>query len=215
MKEDISKLRSHYEGELLDVKTVCQQPLEQFRNWFNEALDSKVVEPNAMIIATAGSNGLPSMRTVLLKDFSEKGFTFYTNYNSRKGRELAENPHASILFFWPQLHRQVRIEGMVSKVEPAVSEAYFRERPRGSQISAWVSQQSSILNHKSTLDEKYNELEKKYRYKDIPFPEFWGGYCLKPVSFEFWQGQPNRLHDRVVYAIDAEIKDWKIVRLAP
>lgn len=215
MKEDISKLRSHYEGELLDKKTVCREPLEQFRVWFSEALDSKVIEPNAMILATAGSSGAPSVRTVLLKDFSEKGFTFYTNYNSRKGRELSENPNASVLFFWPQLHRQVRIDGTVSKVDPAVSEAYFKERPRGSQIGAWVSQQSSVLDHKVTLDEKYNELEKKYMHKDIPFPGFWGGYCLKPVSFEFWQGQPNRLHDRIFYTVENETGAWNIERLAP
>ncbi len=145
MKETISKLRTHYEGELLDEKFVCPDPIDQFRNWFTEALNAKVAESNAMVLATANNNGIPSLRTVLLKDFDEKGFTFYTNYNSKKGKELSENPNASILFFWPQLHRQIRIDGTVSKVDPQLSEKYFKERPRASQISAWVSQQSTSL----------------------------------------------------------------------
>ena len=215
MKEDISKLRSHYEGELLDEKSVCQDPIDQFRQWFNEALDSKIIEPNAMILATADNSGIPSLRTVLLKDFDKKGCTFYTNYNSKKGKELAENPNASILFFWPQLHRQIRIDGIASIIDPAISEAYFKERPRGSQISAWASQQSSALENKLILKEKYDELEKEFRYKEIPFPPFWGGYCLKPVSFEFWQGQPNRLHDRIFYELNPGTQIWSIKRLAP
>lgn len=215
MKEEISKLRSQYEGELLDEKFVCPDPVDQFRNWFKEALNSRVEEPNAMILATANKSGIPSVRTVLLKDVDQKGFTFYTNYNSRKGKELDENPNASILFFWPQLHRQVRIDGTVSQVDPVLSETYFRERPRGSQISAWVSQQSSEVGSKFELENRYRSFELTHLGKEIEFPAFWGGYCLKPTSFEFWQGQPNRLHDRVYYESASETNLWKIKRLAP
>ncbi|MBI3519157.1 MAG: pyridoxamine 5'-phosphate oxidase [Bacteroidetes bacterium] len=215
MKEFISHLRNHYVGELLDEKNVCPDPAVQFNNWLKEALDAKVMEPNAMTLATASKTGIPSVRTVLLKDVEPKGFTFYTNYNSRKGKELEENPHASILFFWPELHRQVRIDGIVSQIDPAVSAIYFKERPRGSQISAWVSAQSNEVESKSYLEEKYKEFSETYKDKEIPFPAFWGGYCLKPSSFEFWQGQPNRLHDRIQYNLIPENNTWSIKRLAP
>jgi pyridoxamine 5'-phosphate oxidase len=215
MKDQISNLRNHYQGELLEEKSVCPNPVNQFKYWFEEALSSKVNEPNAMTLATVGKTGFPSVRTVLLKDAGEKGFTFYTNYNSRKGKEMEENPNVSILFFWPELFRQIRIDGIVSQIDPAISEAYFKERPRGHQLSAWVSEQSSDVESKTVLEQKTKELEEKYKGKEIPFPAFWGGYCLKPVSFEFWQGQPNRLHDRIVYTADSENNSWSIKRLAP
>ena len=215
MNYDLSKLRSHYEGELLDEKIVFPNPVEQFNNWFREALNSRVIEPNAMILATANKSGIPSVRTVLLKDYDQKGFTFFTNYNSKKGKELKENPNASVLFFWPQLHRQVRIDGLVSQIDPKISEKYFKERPRGSQISAWISPQSNEIENKYFLENNYKEFEKKSDQKEIPFPSFWGGYCLKATKFEFWQGQPNRLHDRIQYSIRGESEPWLIKRLAP
>ncbi len=215
MKKDISKLRTQYEGELLDEKKVNPDPLEQFKNWLHEALDAEVMEPNAMILATAGKSGIPSLRTVLLKGVDQKGFVFYTNYQSRKGRDIEENPHASVLFFWPQLQRQIRISGVLSKTDPAVSEAYFKERPLESRISAWVSSQSHELSGKVELEENYRIFAAKYRDKEIPYPPFWGGYCLTPDAYEFWQGQPNRLHDRVEYTQDPETRTWITRRLAP
>ncbi|MDP1803095.1 MAG: pyridoxamine 5'-phosphate oxidase [Bacteroidota bacterium] len=215
MENDISKLRSHYEGELLDEKSVYPDPIEQFKFWFNEALNSNVDEPNAMILATASKSGIPSARAVLLKDFDQKGFTFYTNYNSKKGKDLDENPNASILFFWPQLHRQIRIDGTVSQIDPVVSQAYFKERPRGSQISAWVSAQSCELDNKFTLENNYKLFDIECNGKEVPYPSFWGGYCLKPFSYEFWQGQPNRLHDRIQFSLKPEDDKWLIKRLAP
>lgn len=215
MKKDISKLRTQYEGELLDEKKVNPDPLEQFQNWLHEALDAEVMEPNAMILATAGKSGIPSLRTVLLKGVDQKGFVFYTNYQSRKGRDIEENPHASVLFFWPQLQRQIRISGVLSKTDPAVSEAYFKERPLESRISAWVSSQSHELSGKVELEENYRIFADKYRDKEIPYPPFWGGYCLTPDAYEFWQGQPNRMHDRIEYHQDSETRNWLIRRLAP
>lgn len=215
MKNHISKLRTHYEGEVLDEKLVAQFPTNQFKKWFEEALANKVMEPNAISLATADKNGIPSVRVVLLKDFDEKGFTFYTNYNSQKGQEIEQNPFASILFFWPQLHRQIRINGLLEQVEPEISETYFKERPRGSQISAWVSAQSQEIDNKIILEEKYKDFEEKCKNKEIPYPAFWGGYRLKPSIFEFWQGQPNRLHDRIQYKLNSEENTWAIKRLAP
>ena len=215
MKKDISKLRTHYEGELLDEKKVKPDPLDQFNEWFNEALDAEVLEPNAMMLATATKSGIPSVRTVLLKSVDQKGFVFYTNYKSRKGQEIEENPHASVLFFWPQLQRQIRVVGVLSKTDPVVSEIYFKERPVESRISAWVSTQSHELSGKAELEENYRIFEEKYRNKEIPYPPFWGGYCLTPDCYEFWQGQPNRMHDRVEYYRDPEARNWLIRRLAP
>lgn len=215
MKKDIRAWRSQYAGELLDETLVASHPLTQFDTWFQEAVSAAVIEPHAMVLATANENGLPSARVVLLKAFDEEGFTFYTNYNSHKGKDLETNPQASLLFFWPQLHRQVRISGEVLKTSREDSEAYFSERPRESRISAWVSPQSSVVASRAALEEKHKTLEAEYSGRDIPFPDFWGGYCLKPTVFEFWQGQANRLHDRVLYSLEAATDTWKIERLAP
>jgi pyridoxamine 5'-phosphate oxidase len=214
IRHQISKLRNDYDGEVLDEKSVDKNPVHQFRKWMEDALDKQVPEANAMILATADKLGKPSVRTVLLRDFSERGFVFYTNYNSRKGKEIEENPQGSMLFFWPVLQRQVRIDGRLEKTDPASSELYFKSRPQGNQVAAWISPQSAEIESKYFLEENYKSFEKKFQNKPIPYPEFWGGYCLKPERFEFWQGQLNRLHDRIQYSLEGN-DEWKIVRLAP
>jgi len=216
MKHNISKIRSEYSGELLDIKTANPDPFIQFEKWLNEAIDAEVIEPTAMILATSGKQGMPGVRTVLLKDHDHSGFTFYTNYHSQKANELEDNPRASLLFYWPQLFRQIRISGMVSKIDPVISEQYFEERPRESQIAAWISAQSHKIESRSLLQDKYDDFVEASKNKKIPYPPFWGGYCLKPLSFEFWQGQPNRLHDRLCYEYNAEASPaWMITRLSP
>lgn len=215
IKNKLAALRNEYNGEFLDAKTVFPDPLKQFEKWMSEALFKELPDPNAMILATASKNGQPSIRTVLLKDYGEKGFVFFTNYNSQKGKEIEENPKASVLFFWPKSMRQLKIEGVLEKVDPAESEEYFKTRPFGNQVAVWVSQQSSEIAGKDLLEEKYKALEEKYKGKEIPYPEFWGGYRLIPKAYEFWQGQANRLHDRIRYDLECEECKWKIKRLAP
>ena len=215
MQKDIRQLRRSYTGELLDEQHVKDDPLEQFYAWFKEAFETETVEPNAMILATATKTGIPSVRTVLLKGVDQSGFVFYTNYQSRKGLEIDENPQASVLFFWPRLQRQIRISGMVSKTERSVSESYFQERPVESRLSAWASAQSQALSGKAELEKQYLLMEETYRHQEIPCPPFWGGYCLSPDTYEFWQGQANRLHDRVEYIREAETGHWAIRRIAP
>ncbi len=197
----------------LSKSTVHNDPVKQFGKWYLEASDSNITDPNAMTIATATSNGLPSARIVLLKEYSHAGFMFYTNYLSRKGRHLEENPYAALLFFWPELERQIRIEGMVEKVLPAVSEKYFNSRPRESQLGAWASQQSHLIENRKYLEQKYNEYKLRFIDNQIPRPEHWGGYLLKPSLFEFWQGRTSRLHDRIEYTFESG--SWQIARLAP
>lgn len=215
MKDQISHLRTHYSGKLLDEKTVLSNPFDQFTEWFKEALNDNVTEPNAMTLATSSKQGQPSVRIVLLKDFTKSGFTFYTNYHSQKAKDINENPHGALLFFWPQQFRQIRIEGVLEQVPPSVSEKYFHERPFESRISSWISPQSTVIDDKTILEKNYADFEKKHSDKEIPYPVFWGGYCLKPSKFEFWQGQPNRLHDRVVYLQQPESDIWSAKRLAP
>jgi pyridoxamine 5'-phosphate oxidase len=189
-------------------------PIRQFERWYDKVLENNLPEPNAMTLATAGSNGMPSARVVLLKGFDQRGFVFYTNYESQKGRELDENPHAAIVFFWAQLQRQVRVAGEVSKVPAGESEAYFHTRPPGSQIGAWASRQSRVLSNREELESRMWELARQYAGRDVPLPPFWGGYCLRPSRIEFWQNRPNRLHDRFLYSRSGG-GDWKIERLYP
>lgn len=197
----------------LTENIVDPNPYVQFSIWFNEILKSDLKEPNAMILATASAEGMPSVRTVLLKKYDESGFVFYTNYESHKARDLEENPNAEILFLWLELERQIRIYGSVEKVLPEESEEYFHSRPTNSQIGAWASKQSSIIPNREYIEEKFNEVAEKYKDGNIPLPPFWGGFKLKPAGFEFWQGRESRLHDRISYRKKGN--GWEIVRLSP
>lgn len=189
-------------------------PFRQFDQWYNEVLDSDIKYPDAVTLSTADKNGKVSSRIVLLKGVDDKGFRFYTNSYSRKGRQIGENPFASLCFWWESLERQVRISGNVEILPATVSEQYFRTRPRGSQISAWASSQSDIIPNRQELEKKYIKYEKMYEQKEIPKPDFWNGYRIVPCEFEFWQGRENRLHDRLLYTPD-ESGNWKIQRLQP
>ena len=213
-KETIQNLRQEYKSATLSEKSVAADPISQFSKWFAEALDGGIYEPNAMTLATATSDGKPSARIMLLKGFDDQGFIFYTNYLSRKGRELTKNPNACLLFFWPELERQIRIEGTVEKVSKEESERYFHSRPVQSQLGAIVSQQSQEIQSKALLLDKLSGLEKQYEGKKVPKPSHWGGYIVKPQIVEFWQGGEARLHDRIVYKKTDKAK-WKIVRIAP
>lgn len=210
---DIAALRENYSKGSLDVQDVHVSPIEQFHKWFHEAIESKLPEPNAMVISTVSNDGKPSARVVLLKGF-DTGFTFFTNHLSRKGTELAENPNACITFFWVELERQVRIEGIIEKVTAEESDAYFQSRPIGSQIGAWVSNQSMVIDNREVLEEREQHLKDKFGDNPIPRPPHWGGYRLIPNYVEFWQGRPSRLHDRIAYT-KLEEHTWKIERLSP
>jgi pyridoxamine-phosphate oxidase len=209
----INTLRHDFSKQTLNENDVNLNPILQFEKWFKEAVDSKVNEPNAMTVCTASKNGKPSARILLLRNFNENGFVFYTNYNSRKGEEIEQNPQAALLFFWPELERQVRIEGTLEKQSAAESDVYFNTRPRGSKLGAWSSPQSKTVNSRKILDDAYNTYSEKFPTENVPRPDFWGGYVLKPQSIEFWQGRPSRMHDRILYTL--EQNNWKIERLAP
>jgi pyridoxamine 5'-phosphate oxidase len=210
----ISKLRTEYSRASLDISTILSNPIDQFEKWFHEALDANVLEPNAMNLSTINDNNRPSSRIVLLKGIEQKKFIFYTNYQSSKGKELDRNPACAITFFWPELERQVRIEGTAERIDAERSEKYFQSRPRGSQIGAWTSPQSSIIESREILEARALQVEKKFEaLRVLPKPNQWGGYQIDPLVIEFWQGRPNRLHDRIQFA---KVDDhWKIYRLAP
>ncbi len=210
---DISNMRREYAQLGFSEAEAAPDPVAQFRKWFAEALEVDIPDPTAMTLATSTAGGHPSARTVLLKDVNEEGFAFYSNYDSRKAREMDENPHASLVFWWQPLDRQVRIEGEVSRLSGPLSDAYFALRPRGSQISAWASPQSDVMAGREALEQRGDEVRARYQGEDIPRPPNWGGYVLQPHSMEFWQGRPDRLHDRLRYSRAAD--GWKIERLAP
>ena len=214
MSKNLQDYRKSYEKGALTQDSVAQNPFKQFELWFNEAEASTVVEEvNAMTLATTGEDGFPRGRVVLLKEFNEEGFTFYTNYKSEKGEAISANCNVCISFFWPGLERQVIIKGIAEKVSEEKSVNYFKQRPRKSQLGALVSEQSQTIADRETLEKKMVALEEKYRDKDIPKPKDWGGYLIKPIEFEFWQGRRSRLHDRIVY--HKKNDNWKTVRVQP
>ena len=221
-KKTLEGLREDYRKSTLEEESASENPHTQFYNWFKEALNAEIPEPNAMVLATVGKDGLPSARVVLLKGFDEKGFNFYTNYESQKGKELSENPECALVFNWLELERQIRIEGIAEKLSPEESTAYFHERPKKSQIGAWASPQSQIIETRDVLEDNLKDLNAEYVDSEkLPRPNHWGGYRIKATRIEFWQGRSSRLHDRLNYSLTSldEEKNadstWKRTRLAP
>lgn len=214
-EQDLAGRRREYGDHGLDVPDLAPDPIGMFRRWYDDTVAAGVHEPNAMVVTTVSAEGRPSARMVLLKGVDEQGFVFFTNYESRKGRELDANPAASLLFPWHDLQRQVRIEGTATRVSQGESEAYFAARPRGSQLGAWASPQSREVLSRSDLDEYYAGVEQRFAdADDVPLPPAWGGYRVRPEAVEFWQGREGRMHDRLVYRREG-LSSWKVVRLAP
>lgn len=213
MSQDLRGDRREYLQGELSRSSVAADPFAQFTAWFEQAKQANPVDATAMILATAGTDALPTARVVLLKHYDASGFCWYTDYRSAKGQQLAENPHAQILFYWPQLERQVRISGRVTKLDRAKAEIYFHSRPEGSRYSAAISQQSAEIDGREQLQQKLEQARAEFPAGDVPCPEAWGGYCLEPNYFEFWQGRESRLHDRICYELEAEA--WRIVRIQP
>ena len=209
----LEEMRKQYEMNELNRSDLLESPTEMFRSWFEKIEDLENIEPNAAILSTSTKKGKPSSRTVLIKEYSDNGFVFYTNYNSKKAQEIENNPYGSLIFYWHDFERQVRIQGKIRKVSRSKSEKYFHSRPRLSQISVLASYQSKRLENRNELENKVKELEKKYEGKEIPLPDFWGGYLLEHRNVEFWQGRRDRLHDRFVYTKHGRI--WQTERLAP
>lgn len=213
MKEFLSKLRKDYGIMGLNEADLHEDPIKQFEAWFTQAANEGIVEPNAFTLATVSAEGKPSSRIVLLRNFDQRGFTFFTNYNSQKGSDMAENPYVAMNFFWPDMERQIRINGTVEKITALESLDYFKSRPRGSQIGAWASDQSKELVSRELLEGRIAEIEKRFAGKDVEKPPFWGGFRVKPETIEFWQGRPSRLHDRLRYSKQGD--GWKVDRLNP
>lgn len=213
MDKKLFELRRDYSMHELSEASIASDPFAQFATWFDEYLNSKPVEPNAVTLSTVGRDGRPSSRVVLLKGFDPNGFVFFTNYESKKARELTENPGVALHFFWPELERQVAIVGTAEKTSREESEMYFASRPEPSKLGAWASRQSEMLASRAELEKRVEEVRAKFDGQDIPCPPFWGGFRVKPVHFEFWQGRSSRLHDRIFYERDRD--GWKISRLYP
>lgn len=211
--KDLKRLKQEYSDAGIDKDRVDPDPIAQFALWFVQAVDSGIAEPNGFSLCTVSARGRPAQRTVLMKSYDDSGFVFYTNHGSRKGRQMMENNRVSMLFPWYELHRQIQIEGEVSRIDDDQSSAYFSSRPRASQMSAWASHQSETVVSRSLLEEQFRSMERKFQDRTIPLPPFWGGYRIKPDRFEFWQGRSHRLHDRIVYRLDQG--QWKIMRLSP
>jgi pyridoxamine 5'-phosphate oxidase len=212
MTEKPNASKSHFLRKILSEKNVSPDPVKQFSKWYSEIQAEDYPEPTAVTLATASKSGIPSARVVLLKHYDENGYIFYTNYQSRKGRELAENPNACLLFYWDKFARQVRIEGVVRKCTQKESEEYFRTRPFKSRLGVWASHQSSVIENRTVIVKEFLKYFMKFG-RNVPLPSYWGGYILTPEYFEFWQGRPNRLHDRIAYK--KQKSGWKIFRLAP
>ncbi|WKD34097.1 pyridoxamine 5'-phosphate oxidase [Streptomyces xanthophaeus] len=211
---DPAMMRKQYRSEIVDEGSLAGNPMDQFALWFQQAADSHLFEPNAMVVSTATPDGRPSSRTVLMKQFDGRGFVFFTNYASRKGRELAENPHVALLFPWHPIARQVIVTGTAARIGRDETAAYFRSRPHGSQLGAWASEQSSVIGSRAELDRRYAELEARYpEGEQVPVPPEWGGLRVVPEAVEFWQGHENRLHDRLRYVLDGD--EWRVERLCP
>jgi pyridoxamine 5'-phosphate oxidase len=210
---DISELRSEYVRSVLRRKDLAEDPVDQFEQWFGQARDAGVAESNAMSLATAGADGQPSVRTVLMKYFDADGFVFFTNLESTKADQIAANPRVGLLFYWQPLERQVRLRGVAEKIRTSEALKYFMTRPRGSQLGAWVSDQSSVINSRTLLETKLDEMKRRFGKGEIPLPSFWGGYRVRPEQIEFWQGRTNRLHDRFLYT--RQDSGWQVERLAP
>lgn len=213
MEKKIADLRKEYIKHILKKEDLHTNPLKQFAAWFQEAREAQVAEPNAMTLSTVSASGIPSSRIVLLKGIEEHELVFFTNYNSQKGKEIHESPHVALNFFWPELERQIRIVGKVTKTSSMESDAYFNSRPIGSRLGAWASPQSSVIDNREEMEESQKEFEKKYKGVVVPRPPHWGGYKVHPNRIEFWQGRASRLHDRFLYL--KENDQWNLVRLAP
>jgi pyridoxamine 5'-phosphate oxidase len=214
MDQNISAIRKNYSQKSLSEPDIANEPIKQFAAWWQEAVDAGIEEVNAMTLATASADGVPSARIVLLKGFGEEGFHFFTNYNSFKGQQLTENPKACLVFFWKELERQVRITGLVGKANKEENDSYFASRPAGSRLGAIVSPQSQVIASRDWLEKQYEQMEQQVKDTLVTRPGYWGGYIVKPVIIEFWQGRPSRLHDRIQYSL-LEDGNWKIERLAP
>lgn len=214
MNQSIADIRRDYKLQSLNESDMTADPVEQFTRWWDEAVNSEIDEVNAMTLATATKEGLPSARIVLLKGYDARGFVFFTNYNSHKGKELELNPKAALVFFWKELERQIRIEGPVEKISEEESDKYFNSRPTASRIGAWASPQSEIVTDRTIIENNFSEYENKFGTAFIPRPSHWGGYILKPTLLEFWQGRSSRLHDRIQYS-SGQGGSWKMERLAP